>query len=267
MKNILLLVHDDAGQEARFQAALDLTRALEGHLTCLDVSVMPAVVGEFDAGYAQAMMLADEQARESENRKRIEQRLAREDVPWNWLDTVDGLAQAVERNSDLADIIVVNRQLDSDSIPDMRGVASEVAIGSGKTIVAVPESWAGFETAGHAMIAWDGSDEAMNAVQAAVPLLKLARVVTLVEVKDGTVENRAEDAAAYLSRHGIKAVVVRRSGKSRPTADVLVAEAKAEGADYIVMGAFGRSRIVEAIFGGVSRAMLTASPIPIVMRH
>lgn len=267
MKNVLLLVHDDAGQEARFQAALDLARALEGHLICLDVSVLPAVVGEFDAGYAQAMMLADEQARESENRKRIELRLTREDVPWSWHDAVGTFAQAVERNSDLADIIVVNRQLDSGTIPDMRSVASEIAIGSGKTIVAVPESSTGLKVAGHAMIAWDGSDEAVNAVQAAVPLLKLARVVTLVEVADGTVENRAEDAAAYLSRYGIKAVVVRRSGKARPTADVLVEEAKAEGADYIVMGAFGRSRIVEAIFGGVSRAMLTASPIPVVMRH
>ena len=41
MKNILLLVHDDPGQEARVQAALDLTRALDGHLTCLDVAAMP----------------------------------------------------------------------------------------------------------------------------------------------------------------------------------------------------------------------------------
>ena len=41
MKNILLLVHDDAGQEARFQAALDIGRAVEGHLSCLDVTVIP----------------------------------------------------------------------------------------------------------------------------------------------------------------------------------------------------------------------------------
>ena len=45
MKNVLLLIHDDAGQEARLQAALDVTRALEGHLTCLDVAIVPPVMG------------------------------------------------------------------------------------------------------------------------------------------------------------------------------------------------------------------------------
>lgn len=39
MKNVLVLLHDDAGQEARLQVALDLTRALSGHLKCLDVVV------------------------------------------------------------------------------------------------------------------------------------------------------------------------------------------------------------------------------------
>jgi hypothetical protein len=42
MKSIRLLVHDDEGQEARFQTALDLTRALAGHLTCIDVSMVTA---------------------------------------------------------------------------------------------------------------------------------------------------------------------------------------------------------------------------------
>ena len=40
MKNILLLVHDDHGQEARLQAALDITRAVEGHLTCVDAILL-----------------------------------------------------------------------------------------------------------------------------------------------------------------------------------------------------------------------------------
>ena len=46
MKNVLLLVHDDAGQESRFQAALDITRAVEGHLTCLNVAIYPMFVSD-----------------------------------------------------------------------------------------------------------------------------------------------------------------------------------------------------------------------------
>ena len=38
MKNVLVLIHDDAGQEARLQAALDVVRNLDGHLACLEVA-------------------------------------------------------------------------------------------------------------------------------------------------------------------------------------------------------------------------------------
>lgn len=267
MKNVLLLVHDDAGQVSRFQAALDLTRALDGHLTCLDVVVTPIIFGEFDAGFAQSIMIADELQREAANRTRLEARLAAENVPWSWVDVTGTLALALKHNSDLADIIVVSRQLDSEDLPDMFGVASEVVIGSGKIVLAVPESARGFAAAGHAMVAWDGSDEAVKALQASVPLLQLARTVTVVEVRDGTLDRPAEEAATYLSRHDVKPVVISRRNRGLATGDALLVEAKAEGADYIVMGAFGRSRIVEAILGGVSREMLKESPIPVVMSH
>lgn len=267
MKNILLLVHDDAGQEARFQAALDLARALDGHLTCLDVAIMPIVAPDIYAVSAEAAFLEGEKEREAENRRRLEARLAREDVPWNWIDEYGEPASVLKEHAGLADVIVVSRQLDSDQLPDMRRIASEVVIGTDKAVVAVPADSAGFDVAGHAMVAWDGSEEAAKALQAAVPLLRLARSVTVVEVENGGVGTPAQEAAVYLSRHDISVAMLTRSAKSRPTAEALLAEAGAEGAAYMVMGAFGRSRLAEAIFGGVSREMLTTSPIPVVMAH
>ena len=89
MKNILVLVHKDAGQEARLQAALDLTRALDGHLICLDVVEVPTVAGDFEESYAQSLMIADEQEREEKNRERIEARLANEAFLW-YVDRVLG---------------------------------------------------------------------------------------------------------------------------------------------------------------------------------
>src|SRR5687768_1972067 len=77
MKNILLLVHDDAGQEARFQAALDITRAVGGHLTCLDVAIPPVVSGELYVFSAEAVLLADERERQAANRQRLQDRLSR----------------------------------------------------------------------------------------------------------------------------------------------------------------------------------------------
>ena len=60
MKNVLVLMHDDVGQEARFQAALDLTRALDGHLTCLDVAILPVTVDDYAMLGGAALLVADE---------------------------------------------------------------------------------------------------------------------------------------------------------------------------------------------------------------
>lgn len=267
MKNILLLVHDDAGQEARFQAALDITRAVGGHLSCLDVAILPVVSGELYAFSAEAALLADERERQAANRQRLQERLSREDVQWDWRETTGTLAGSLEEAAVTADLIVVSRGLDSTPMPDMRSVASEVVIGSGKVVVAVPESAKGFAANGRALVAWDGSAEAMKALQGAVPLLALARIVTIVEIADGSIELPAEEAAAYLSRHGIAPVVIRRSAESLPISETLLFEAKLLGADYVVMGGFGHSRLVEALLGGVSRDMLSESPIPTVMAH
>ena len=267
MKNVLLLVHDDVGQESRLQVALDLTRALDGHLICVDVAVFPQIVGEMSAVSIEGVLFADEQNREAANRRRLEARLPVEGVAWTWHDVAGGMATAVKEKSRMADIVVVSRKLDSEPLPDMLAVTSEVIIHSGRTVVAVPEKASGFDAAGHAIIFWDGSEEAVTVLESAIPLLQLARVVTIVEVRDGTVELPGEDAASYLSRHGIKPVIVKRRDHAVPTSEILLAEAEAEGADYIVMGGFGRSRIAEAIFGGVSREVLTQSAIPVVMAH
>ena len=59
MKNILLLVHEDKGQEARLQTSLDLARALNGHIRCADVTHIPVFPGDFD-GAMTGMVVAEE---------------------------------------------------------------------------------------------------------------------------------------------------------------------------------------------------------------
>ena len=44
-------------------------------------------------------------------------------------------------------------------------------------------------------------------------------------------------------------------------------EARLAAASYIVMGAFGPGRVLEAVFGGVTRATIATSPIPVLLAH
>ena len=265
MKNVLVLIHDDRGQEARFQAARDIARALRGHLKCLDVTAMFAAAVDPVAIDGGVLLMAQERERESANKARLQQRLATEDVSWDWADVTAYLPDAVYDNTLLADLIVLNRALDDEPFPDMLHMTSKVVLKSGKPVVAVPGDCRRFDVAGAALVAWDGSDEAAAALAAAVPLLALAASVTIAQVEDGSIRAPAEEAAAYLSRHGIASIVLHCPPAADPASAVLIAMAGSGRYDWLAMGGFGHARLVEAIFGGVTRRMLKASPIPLFL--
>ena len=266
MKNVLLLIHDDSGQEARLQAALDVTRAIDGHLTCLDVSIIPPLYPDSYGVSGGALMMDIERETETANKARIAPRLAREGVSFDWKDATAYLEPALEQASGLADLIVVNRQLESFPLPDMRSVAGSLVVKSAKPVLAVPEQVTGFNAKGAALVAWDGSDEASAALRAAVPLLALAETVTILELDDGSIKGSAEDAATYLARHAIKPAIVYEKCDSDPGA-IIVGKANSGRYDYLVMGGFGHARFIEAMFGGVTRALLTESDIPLFLAH
>ena len=264
MKNILLLVHDDDGQEARLQAALDLTRALSGHLNCIDAVQMPVMVDSY-AGTGLSILLQQEQDRESQNKAKIQPRLADEGISWSWNDATGDLAQCVIDAARTADIVVLNRRLDAFPAPDMRYVATEVLKHSRALVVAVGDACRGFDAAGKVLIAWDGSERVMATIQRAAPLLALAAEVRLVQVGQiGEYAIPAEDAATYLSRHGVN-IDVDLAPAAESVAIAIRGEASRFGADYILMGAYSHRPVREAIFGGVTRAMLSACSLPLVL--
>lgn len=266
MKNILLLVHDDIGQEARLQVALDLTRALDGHLSCVDVVEMYYQNDGMYGGGGMNVLLADEQAHEDINRTRLQARLGHEDVRWSWVDRIGDLAGCVTRAAGLADLIVVNRRLDNNAL-DMANVAASIAMETHKPVVAVPDTVRHFDVSGRALIAWDGSLPAMTALCATLPLLRLAQAVQILEIDIAADATPAEKAAEYLSRHEIHAEICRVAAQGKHADAVIRRHATEYGAAYCVMGAYGHARTIEALFGGVTRRMLHDSEIPLVLVH
>lgn len=264
MKNILLLVHDDHGQEARLQAALDITRAVEGHLTCIDVTPYPVIAGD-GFGFAETVVVLDERESEAKNKSLISDRLSREDVSWSWIDVTDEIAGAVLDAADLADLIILNCALDGFPLPDMRDITSRIVSRASAPVLAVPEALERFELE-RALVAWDGRPSSAAALRAAVPLLAFAKEVEIFTAQGPDNHTAPEEAALYLSRHGIKAAV-RSTDIGKFHADFLIAdEAVLFDADYIVMGAYGRGRLRET-FGGTTKNLLTRSKHPLLMSH
>jgi nucleotide-binding universal stress UspA family protein len=266
MKNVLLLLHDDDGQEGRLQVALDLTRAVAGHLTCLDVVVPPLILPDYYAGDGQIVPLVAAREQESANVARVRARLEREDVAWDLEEVTGDPVDRLEEAAELADVIVVSSRSDRPEISEAHGIVAELSAKSGRLVLAVPPRCTGLNVAGKALVAWDDSHESNQALRFAVPLLQLASDVILMEVNKPGDEFAAEDAATYLARHRIEPIVVQETTTGTVVA-ALLDHVEASNASYIVMGAFGHSRAVEAIFGGVTSGVLAKSEVPVFLHH
>jgi len=265
MKNILLLVHQDAGQEARLKVAVDLTRALRGHLTCIDITPFPVV---FDQGMSLApAFILDEGKREEVNKVDLQRRIGREDISWNWDDLRDDFIPALIEAAKNADIIVLNRKLDTSARPNMRSITSSVLMHTNALVVAVSEHANGMQLDCPVLVAWDGSAQASLALERALPLLKHASLVTIFQLGDlPEASVTAQDAVEYLQRQKVPVQIEIAPATKEIAAEICLAASRV-GATYCVMGAFGHSRLREAIFGGVTRAMLEKATLPLALAH
>lgn len=265
MKNVLLLVHQDPGQEARLQAALDLTRGLSGHLTCIDITPFPIV---FDQGLSLApVFVLDETEREAVNKAELQRRIEAEHISWSWDDLRDDFIPCLIGAASSADVVVLSRKLDNGARPNMRSITSSVLMHTHALIVAVNERSHGMPVDKPVLVAWDGSDQASQALQRALPLLKHALLVTIFQVGDLPKDAiPAQEAATFLERQHVKSEIEIAPASEAVAAEICLAASRI-GASYCVMGAFGHGRIRETLFGGVTRDMLTKATLPLALAH
>lgn len=268
MKNILLPLQADPGQEARLQIALDAARMLDGHLECVEVRGAPMpIMGDF-GGEAAALALVAfreaEQARQAAH-ARIEQRLTAEDVRWSFAQSSAALADALAHNADLADLIIISGRLGE---PDETASVhpQPLPLRLRRPLLAVPPTARELALDRGALVAWDGSRPALEAVRAAMPLLARSAAVTILEVDAPSEAIPIEAIALYLSRHGIMPDLVQRRSQSTVAA-CLRDHVQASNAGLLVMGAYGSLPLAQAVFGGVTRTMLATSPVPLLLAH
>ena len=263
MKTVMVLIHDDASQEARLQTALDVVRDVEGHLICLDVVQMPIFADGFGVGGTTGVMIVEERDREDENVSRLEPRLANEGISYEWARVHSQSDEAITDSFRLVDLIVVGKQ-GVGELTETGNAASRLAALTSAPILLVPTEQKRFDPLGKALVAWDGSRPSDAALRAAVPLLRRSSEVEVVTVGEDCAD--PNEAAAYLARQGCT-VTSRVIPRSTDVATLLLDAMQASGATYCVMGSYGRGRLREQIFGGTTRTLLAKAPIPLLLSH
>ncbi|MFL9839768.1 universal stress protein [Sphingomonas sp. ST-64] len=266
MKNVAVLIHPDEGQEARVQAALDVTRALNGHLIAVEVTALVPVAEDPMLGAFSAGLVAEELARQEENLADMLERLGGEDVAWSADRCAGDVGYCLSQHTALADLIVLNTQFDSFPGREM-GHLTAALVALHRPVLAVPSDSRGVADRHAAMVAWDGSDAAEAALRAAIPLLALHPETHVVSVARGSINRPPELAASYLSRHGIKPEITVITNDADTVASNLIVQARGVDASLIVMGGYGHSRLRESLFGGVTRTLLEESHCPLFLSH
>jgi nucleotide-binding universal stress UspA family protein len=285
MKILLAALGGNARDAVTLDCAAGLARRFSAHLVACHVrpdaaSMVPMLGGEASGALvAEFMRIAEEEAAAQQKRARAAfdtwlkaSGLAEAKAPGaegpsvEWRQVVGISTETLPTLGRVSDLIVMARpEADSAGI---HVVAIEAALfGSGRPVLLAPTRAGG--TIGESVaVAWNGSLEASRAVAAALPVLKAARKVAVINVPDEAGTDLGADAlVSYLAWHGIQAAPAPEAGAAGDIGPALVARATAASADLLVMGAYGHSRVRELVFGGATRHMVEDASIATLLVH
>jgi nucleotide-binding universal stress UspA family protein len=276
IKTIMTVCGVESG-DADIRLAAQLCEQAGAHLSVLALAfAAPPPVGDYavvtsdvwiQERQAEMLRLADrnESIEALVGKLGISSDVATEFPEGSWADDVIG------RRGRYADLILVGPQVLADT--RMKAKVLEGALfASGRPVLVCPEGTVPTLAPKRIVLAWDSRIEAARAAREALGMMKRAEEVhlTLVDPQQGETAHGEEpgaDAAAWLARHGVKVTVDRIASAGNPVATVLSRHARDCGAELIVMGGYGHSRLRERIFGGVTHSMLQASGTPVLMAH
>lgn len=162
-----------------------------------------------------------------------------------------------------ADLTIVGQ-----ASPGASDHVTETLMRVGRPLLAVPRHGRFPRIGNRVLVAWNASREATRAVFDSLPLLAGAANVTVMtmDAEDGDRVPGA-DIGLTLARHGIKVDVVHSTLGDIDAGNALLSRAADQGADLLVMGAFGHSPLREKMLGGATRHILDHMTVPVLLSH
>jgi nucleotide-binding universal stress UspA family protein len=254
--------------------AISVAAEFKAHLAGVAIACEPIVPGTIFDGFASA--LVTQQAEENRQAARTArdgfEELARKYAVAAEGHVVSGsmpdVAEGVARMARCYDLSILPQ-----SRPDGSGLEAmtieATLFGSGRPLLIVPYIQRSGLQLGRTMVCWDGSHNAARAIGDSMSLLRKSALVDLVTIsrEERRDEVAGADMAQHLARHGLKVEVKTIVDRDRDVAATLLSYAADSGADLIVMGGFGHSRLRELVLGGATRGMLDSMTMPTLMAH
>lgn len=257
--------------------AIDIAKKMHGHLDVLALGTDRIQPGAYYAGSAaiavrNAMGEAIEEATEAE--KAAERILESAGVRFEVTRAVaqiGGISHIVGRRLGLSDLVVLPKPYGEDRNSEDVAILEAALFATRVPVLVVPEGLRTYSKPSNVVVAWNQSDEAMQAIRSAMPILEQADNVDIAIIDPPEHDPDRSDPggllAGMLSRHGVRAEISILARTMPRVSDVLCRHVRDKSADLVVMGAYGHSRFLEEILGGATRNMLAESEVPVIMAH
>lgn len=169
------------------------------------------------------------------------------------------------------DLVVAGQSAPDDSIALHELLIEAALFDSGRPVLIVPYIEQAAARLERVLIAWDGGREASRAAHDALPLLARAGKVEIIvigkDIQAAVSDEPGADLALNLARHNLDVSVKRIGSPSAGASDAILSYAFDIGADLIVMGGYGHSRLRQIVMGGVTRGILQSMTVPVLMSH
>ncbi|RYD16746.1 MAG: universal stress protein [Lysobacteraceae bacterium] len=272
-KDLIVFIEEPQGRDARLAHAAALAQAWGAHL--IATFVVDRLELDPHAGFATGSGLADmlkhhdlevgeamQQARQA-----FERELQRRQISGEWRVSEGEVGEALMLHARHASLAVIGP-----SRPDPRrattlGLSRDLIFASGRPTLLLPIDWPVERSARRIVVGWNASREATRAIADAMPFLVGANEVHLVVVPEANGgaygHEPGADMARHLVRYGVPVVLEQCEGVDAGA--VLLERCSALGADLLVMGAVGRSRISEFVFGGATHSVLERAALPLLL--
>jgi nucleotide-binding universal stress UspA family protein len=264
-RTILVDLANDSGLEPRLQVARNLAGRFDAVLVGMHVMLPPFIPGAYGeaAAYVGTDLIEAQRAANQEIRDRVHavfRNLCGEGANALWQEAEGYRDDLLAEAAKTADLVLASRaKAGGTEVPD---VLDRLVTAAGIPVLALPTD-ASIDLGLMVLVGWNGSREAARAVHEGLPFLREAERVILLAIGEVAADS-VEAGAAMLRRHGVTVEPQRIEGPDRDAGEVLLAQAAAHGADLLVMGAYGHSRLRELVFGGATRHLLREATLPVL---
>lgn len=267
-----ILVHVD-GTEAgkrRIAYAFDLAERHQARLTGVHVTAPVDVPPYYKPSMVDQVATALEyhatlDAQVSE--QLFEAAASARSTPTLWRAADGAMSVAICKLARWSDLVVLG-QYEREGTVERHpfSLAQAVAVDCGRPVLVVPAA-IGNERMSRALVAWDGSREAVRALHDALPLLRVAKATVELAMINGEAEGVLEPLCDHLRRHQISVEEEAHLHKSGSTADALVERLEQGHFDLLIMGALSHSHPVwiEFLFGGTTSSALFNASTPVLI--